>query len=95
MDDTFDNVFENILAEFEIRQSIRIKQEFACQAMGKLHKLLANLPLAVGQCKYFCLFISVTAGLTTGNELLKFFYINFCCFIIDKLLFVVTTSFPM
>jgi hypothetical protein len=42
-DDIFDNAFDSFSEEPEIRGSNRIKQKFACKAMGVLRRLLTKL----------------------------------------------------
>jgi hypothetical protein len=43
MDDTFDDSFENVSEESEIRRSIGIQQEIARKAISVLRRLLAKL----------------------------------------------------
>ena len=56
--------------------------------MGELRRSIAILcaPLDVGCQKYFCCFMCVLVGLTTVDEL-EVFYIDFCCFSNQKVLF--------
>ena len=59
MVDAFDSAIDNFSEESERRRSYRIKQEFACEAMGEglIRRLLARLswrPQSEGRRKYFC-----------------------------------------
>ena len=57
--------------------------------MGELRRSIAILticPLDVGCEKYCCCFMCVLVGLTTVDEL-AVFYIDFCCFSNQKVLF--------
>ena len=63
--------FERISKESEIWQSIEIKQEFACKAMGELHRSIAILcPLDAG---FFSYFMCVIVGLTVIDKLEDFY----------------------
>ena len=53
--------------------------------MGELRRSIAIL--YAGCQKFVCCFMCVIFGLTTVDKLEVFFYIHFCCFSIQKVLF--------